>query len=92
MTATKLDELAGLLVSSYQERIKQLGNLSGFNTAVIIEIAKQLLEIAEQYHCYRLTVWANDLKTQAKLFDIKSLARTLKGFELLLTQLREGSC
>jgi PAS domain S-box-containing protein len=89
MLAENLPELIELLRSNYQERITLLHNSGTFEIDAIIEVAEQLLEIAEQYQCDALASWANSLKNQAELFDIESLPKTLNGFDSLLTSLKK---
>jgi hypothetical protein len=61
--------------------------LSGtFEVDVFIDIAEKLLELAEKNHCSLLAEWANTLKSQATLFDITNLTKTLTRFEELLKQ------
>jgi PAS domain S-box-containing protein len=87
--AEKLQELVEMLKSNYQERIKQLSLSGGFEIDAIIEIAEELLDSTDQYPCGLLEDWANTLKSQARLFDITHLARTLKEFEKLVKALSE---
>jgi CheY-like chemotaxis protein len=87
MKPEKRQELVELLTERYLDTIKQLSISGVFKIAVFIELAEQLLTLAEQTHCSPLANWANSLKSQAELFDITKLARTLSGFEKLLKEL-----
>jgi len=93
-TETKLDsekarELHQLLSQRYQADITQLKNSGAFEIDRLIEVAEQLLEIAEQYSCHTLSAWANNLKNQAELFDLTKLSQTLENFEKVLNHLQE---
>jgi hypothetical protein len=92
-TTVAPEQLPELLESlaSYQDTLKQLSMSGGFEIDELIKIAEQLLQIAEHYHCSLVADWANTLKSQAQLFDITNLARTLKGFEVLLGRLRHNA-
>lgn len=48
--------------------------------------AEKLLQLAEQYHCQVLADWATTLKTQAELFDLANLPKTLS-FDSLISEL-----
>jgi hypothetical protein len=56
----------------------------------LIEIAQELIEIAEQFHCRLLHDWAQSLGSQAELFDLSNLTKTLNNFDLLLKQLQDN--
>jgi len=76
--------LLALLLSTYQALIKAISLSEVMEVDVLIELAEELLELAHQYDCSVLTNWATTLKTQAELFDIDNLAKTLKSFDSLL--------
>lgn len=80
-------EFVTLLQSRYQKPIAQLNSSGALRINTIIDIAEELLKIAEQYRCSVLSNWANTLKSQAELFELTLLAKTLSGFETLLRQL-----
>jgi CheY-like chemotaxis protein len=84
----KLSELVALLKTDYQAGIAKLNNSGALQVDSILEIAQQLIQIAQQYHCKPLYEWANELKTQAELFDLAGLSKTLTGFDSLLKKLR----
>jgi PAS domain S-box-containing protein len=88
-TIEKPKELLQLLIA-YQHSVTQISDSGGFDINELIDIAEQLLQIAEQYQCRLLVDWATTLKNQAQLFDITHLARTLIRFEELLKQLNQG--
>ncbi len=93
-TETKLDsekarELHQLLSQRYQADITQLKNSGAFEIDRLIEVAEQLLEIADQYHWHALSAWASNLKNQAELFDLTKLSQTLEDFEKVLNHLQE---
>jgi len=77
-------ELLAFLISTYQAVIKAISLSEVMEVDVLIELAEELLELAYQYDCTVLINWATDLKTQAELFDIANLAKTLKSFDSLL--------
>jgi nitrogen fixation negative regulator NifL len=83
-----LPELIELLRSHYQERIAMLHNSGAFEIDVMIEIADELLEIAEQYHCQLLENWATTLRKEAELFDLENLPKTLSGFNVVIANLK----
>jgi CheY-like chemotaxis protein/nitrogen-specific signal transduction histidine kinase len=86
--ATKqLKALTFLLQQDYQARIALLSQSEIFDLTTILEIAEQLIQLAELHHCELLHIWAKNLKTQAELFDLVETSRTLKSFDELLTQL-----
>jgi hypothetical protein len=78
------------LLTAYQHSVRQISDSGGFDINELIDIAEQLLQIAQQHHCSLLMDWATTLKNQAQLFDITNLARTLIRFEELLKQLNQG--
>lgn len=80
-------ELTALLCSRYQIPIIELNNSSALHINVIIDIAEELIAIAEQYRCPRLLEWANTAKIEAELFDLVMLPKTLARFDGLLKQL-----
>jgi len=80
-------KLQALLNQDYREKIKQFSLSEVMEVDVLIELAEELLELAHQYDCSVLTNWATDLKTQAELFDIEKLPKTLGGFQLLIQKL-----
>jgi CheY-like chemotaxis protein len=82
-----LAELVELLRSVYQKRIVELNSSGAVQVDTFIEIAEQLLEIAQQYHYSPLYEWANTLKTQSELFDLASLPKTLSCFDDLIDNL-----
>jgi PAS domain S-box-containing protein len=80
-------ELIELLTSHYQGQIAYFHNADALEIDAIIELAIQLLEVAQQYHCQVLYEWAQTLKNQAELFELESLPKTLVGFQMLLEKL-----
>jgi hypothetical protein len=84
----KQPELAALLTANYQQRIAELYNLGVFEITLFLDIADQLIKLAEHYHCAELARWANSLKNQTKLFDIRNITKTLADFDKLIKQLR----
>jgi hypothetical protein len=70
-------------------QIALLNNPAILQIDELIDIAQQLIEIAEQYHCNLLHDWAETLKKQAELFDLGNLPETLSNFERLLKQLHD---
>jgi len=80
-------ELVVLLRSHYQPQIANLNNEGGLQINDFIEIAEELLPVAETYSCQPLADWAMMLKNQAELFDITALPKTLSDFEDLIKQL-----
>jgi two-component system sensor histidine kinase EvgS len=82
MLSEKVSELL-VLLTPYQDTFREMLNTGGFNMSLLVEMAERLDEIAERYHCTLLNEWANTLKTQADLFDIANLSKTLKGFDTL---------
>jgi PAS domain S-box-containing protein len=89
VSAEKSQELVEILMSCYQNQLEQLNNSGTFEIYKLIEIAEQLLELAEQYACPALADWATVLKTQASLFDLSNLTQTLTEFDELLKQLSQ---
>ena len=81
-------ELVELLNSNYQAKMAEMNSSGVFEIDAFVDIAEQLLQIAEQYHCRLLADWADSLKNQAKLFDIINITKTLTAFEKLIAQLR----
>jgi hypothetical protein len=71
----------------YQKRITDLNSSGVVQVDTLIEIAEQLLEIAQEYHYSPLYEWANTLKTQSELFDLASLPKTLSCFDDLIDNL-----
>ncbi len=82
MLSEKVSELL-VLLTPYQDTFREMLNTGGFNMSLLVEMAERLDEIAERYHCTLLNEWTNTLKTQADLFDIANLSKTLKGFDTL---------
>ncbi len=78
----KLSEFLALLVT-YQDEINSVKDSESFNMYSLTEMAEQLVEIAEKYHCPSLKEWANTLKEEADLFDVVNLSKTLKRFDAL---------
>jgi len=87
MNSEEKQALVELLTFRYSDTIKQLSLSGTFEIDVFIDIAEQLLVLAEKTHCSLLAEWANTLKSQATLFDITNLTKTLTRFEELLKQL-----
>jgi signal transduction histidine kinase/CheY-like chemotaxis protein len=87
-TPEKLQELAALLAANYQTPIARLNNSGALQIDIIMEIAKQLLEIAQQYYCKPLYEWASLLKSQTELFDLEKIPKTLNKFQILLNDLK----
>jgi len=79
-------ELVALLRSHYLPQITKLNNEGGLQINDFIEIAEELLPLAETYSCQPLADWAMMLKNQAELFDITALPKTLSDFENLIKQ------
>jgi hypothetical protein len=82
MDSEKLSEFLALL-TTYQDEINSVKDSESFNMYSLTEMAEQLVEIAEKYHCPSLKGWANTLKEQADLFDVVNLSKTLKRFDAL---------
>ena len=82
MHSEKVPELLALLVI-YQDEFRDMLHTGGLNISLLVEMAEQLEEIADKYHCSSLKNWTNTLKTQADLFDIANLSQTLNGFDSL---------
>ena len=82
MNSEKVSELL-VLLPPYQDKFRKMLNTGGFNMSLLVEMAERLDEIADRYHCTLLNEWTNTLKTQADLFDIANLNKTLKGFDTL---------
>jgi response regulator RpfG family c-di-GMP phosphodiesterase len=78
----KLPEFLALL-TTYQDEINSIKDSEAFNMYSLTEMAEQLVEIAEKYHCPSLKEWANTLKEEADLFDVVNLSKTLKRFDAL---------
>jgi two-component system sensor histidine kinase EvgS len=83
-------ELYELLSNHYQSLITQFSSSGAFEIDALIEIAQELIEIAEQFHCRLLHDWAQSLGSQAELFDLSNLTKTLNNFDLLLKQLQDN--
>jgi two-component system sensor histidine kinase EvgS len=83
----KLQELIALLTKNYQPQIELLNYSKGLQIDSIIEMADELILLGKQYHCKSLYEWASTLKSQAELFDLINLPKTLSGFNELITQL-----
>ncbi len=79
MDSDQLSELLTLL-AVYQVKFR---SSNGFNVSFLVEIAKELVQLADQYHCLSLKEWAKTLGTQADLFDISNLNKTLSYFDTL---------
>jgi len=77
-------KLQALLNQDYRERLKKFSLSGVMEVDVLIELAEELLKLAHRYDCMVLTNWATDLKTQAELFDIANLSKTLSSFDNLL--------
>jgi len=77
-------KLQALLNQDYRERLKKFSLSGVMEVDVLIELAEELLKLAHRYDCTVLTNWATDLKTQAELFDIANLSKTLSSFDNLL--------
>jgi signal transduction histidine kinase/CheY-like chemotaxis protein len=86
MLSEKVSELL-VLLTPYQNTFREMLNTGGLNISLLIEMAEQLDEIAGRYHCSLLNEWINTLKTQADLFDVTNLSKTLKGFDTLCGQI-----
>ena len=82
MDSEKLSEFLALL-TTYRDEINSVKDSESFNMYSLTEMAEQLVEIAEKYHCPSLKGWANTLKEQADLFDVVNLSKTLKRFDAL---------
>jgi nitrogen fixation negative regulator NifL len=82
-----LSALRLLLDSQYQQKIAEMNKSSAFQISKLIDIADELLDIAERHHYQPLTDWANSLKNQAELFDLDNLPKTLLSFQSLIKQL-----
>ena len=83
-------KLLELLNTYYKPKINEFNNLGGiFPIDSIIDIAEDLSKVAKQFDYQPLGNWANTLKEQAKLFDLKNLSKTLNHFDKLLFQLKE---
>lgn len=82
-----LTELLALLASNYQMPIAQLKASGVLQIDVLINIAEQLQQLARQYHCDVLFDWANTLKTQAELFELEKLPKTLAQFDAFLNKI-----
>ena len=82
MNSEKVSELL-LLLPTYQDKFREMLNTGGLHMSLLVEMAEELDEIADKYHCTLLNEWTNTLKTQADLFDIANLSKTLKGFDTL---------
>jgi signal transduction histidine kinase/DNA-binding response OmpR family regulator len=88
LTSEERTRLIELLTSSYQPLIAKQLQVSGIlEIDTIIDIAKKLVHIAEEYHYEPLLAWAETLKNQAELFDLANLPRILMDFDDLLKQL-----
>jgi len=84
MTETINPELLTILLADYQEKIKKFSLAGVMEVDRMIELAEELLKLAHQYDCTVLINWATTLKTQAELFDIANLSKTLQGFDMML--------
>ncbi len=78
----KWSEMLVLLVV-YQDEFKKMLRTSGFNIGLLMRTAEKLVQIAETHNCPLLSEWADTVKTQADLFDMKNLSQTLSGFDAL---------
>jgi len=83
MADTINPELLAILLSDYQEKIKKFSLAGVMEVDRLIELAEELLELAHHYDCTVLENWATTLKTQAELFDIVNLSKTLSEFAAL---------
>jgi len=86
-----LPELIALLNSDYQIQITQFNDAQALEIDNLIDVAEQLIKIAQHYQCGLLLNWASDLKNQAELFDLDKLPKTLANFTRLLAQLSNNS-
>jgi len=77
MAETINPELQKILSQHYYQQLKKLSLSDVIEVDVLIELAEELLELAHRYNCTVLTNWAMALKTQAELFDIANLSKTL---------------
>jgi signal transduction histidine kinase/DNA-binding response OmpR family regulator len=83
-----VQELVTLLKTEFQAPINAVNSSGALDIDGIISMAKQLSQLAEKYCCYELYNWADTLKTQAELFDLEGLLKTLAGFEKLVMQIQ----
>ncbi len=81
------EELIELINSVYQPKIAAFINSGGLQIYAFIEIADELIQLAQQYHCDALANWANLFKNQAELFDVENLSKTLSRFDDVIGQL-----
>lgn len=84
-----LSELIALLNADYQIKMAQFNNAHALEIDDLIDVAEQLIQIAHHYQCKLLLDWATRLKSQAELFDLEQLPKTLTHFTILLTQLMD---
>jgi CheY-like chemotaxis protein len=89
ITSAQVEALYTLLKTDYQAQIAALNNPEILQIDELIDMAEQLINLAEQYSCHLLHDWAETLKKQAELFDLSNLPETLTHFEQLLTQLHD---
>lgn len=82
-----LPELMALLSSDYQQLIARLHDSGVLEIDLLIDVSEQLLKIAEHYHCTLLREWADTLKTQAELFELEKLPKTLSSFDDLIKRM-----
>jgi signal transduction histidine kinase len=87
VSADQRRALLALLVQDYQPKIKELQELGIFDVSAFLEMAEQLSVVAQQYQCYALQAWADTLKKQTELFDLKNISQALANFDVLLTDL-----
>jgi hypothetical protein len=87
LSQEKLQALENLLKANYQATIARLNDSEALQIDAIITIGEELLELAEKYHYQPLYEWADRLKSQAELFDLVNLPKTLSDFQSLLTRL-----
>ena len=83
-------ELIKLLHIGYQQHITELSKSGVFQMNTYVEIAEQLIQLAEQFYCEPLSVWAGELKKKTKLFDMAGIEKTLASFTQLIEQLKSN--
>jgi PAS domain S-box-containing protein len=83
----QLTALIALLNSVYLPQVTAFRQSDIFYIEELIEIAKRLMSVAQDYQCNALYEWAATLKNQAELFDLTNLPKTLADFDNLITHL-----
>jgi CheY-like chemotaxis protein len=88
-SATEIPQLLSLLKTQYLPLVNKWQESGILDVDQLIMVGEQLKICAEKHHSMALKQWAQQLITDAELFDLTHLSVTLKNFKELLHSLEQ---